>query len=126
MSFEVTFNCNADCQHCNWSRHLKIEEPCLPRETWGDLLAEFRPVVAQVSGGEPLLRRDIYDIVSEMRRRDPLAVFVLTTNAQVLNEERYERLHACGVDELSISLDYPDDRHNEYRSLRRSFERLAS
>jgi MoaA/NifB/PqqE/SkfB family radical SAM enzyme len=125
VSFEVTFNCNADCEHCNWSRNLKIDEPSLPPETWGNLLTDIRPVVAQISGGEPLLRRDIYDIISEMRRRDPLAVFVLTTNAQILNEERYERLRACGIDEFSISLDYPDERHNEYRSLKNNFEKLS-
>ena len=125
VSFEVTFNCNADCEHCNWSRNLKIDEPSLPPETWGDLVADIQPVVAQISGGEPLLRRDIFDIVSEMRRRDPLAVFVLTTNAQILNEDRYERLRDSGIDEFSISLDYPDERHNEYRSLNNSFQKLS-
>lgn len=125
VSFEVTFNCNADCEHCNWGRSLKIDEPTLPPEVWGNLLADMKPVIAQVSGGEPLLRRDIYDIISEMRRRDPLAVFVLTTNAQILNEERYDRLRACGIDEFSISLDYPDERHNEYRSLNNSFQKLS-
>lgn len=125
VSFEITFNCNADCTHCNWSRDIRIDEPSLGPGIWGDLLAEFKPVVAQISGGEPLLRRDVYDIISEMRRRDRHAAFVLTTNAQILNEDRYERLRDCGIDEFSISLDYPDSRHNEYRSLSNSFEKMA-
>jgi len=124
VSFEVTFNCNADCEHCNWGRSLKVDEPRLEPARWGDLVDEIRPVVAQISGGEPLLRRDIYDIISEMRRRDGLAAFVLTTNAQILNEERYERLRECGIDQFSISLDYPDERHNGYRSLDNSFQKL--
>jgi len=123
VSFEITFNCNANCRHCNWGEYVK--EPRLGPEVWGNRLAEFKPVVAQISGGEPLLRKDLYDIIAEMRRRDPLAVFVLTTNVQIMNEERYARLREAGVDEFSFSLDYPDKRHNEYRQLKDNFEHIS-
>jgi len=121
-SFEITFNCNANCKHCNWGSYVK--EPRLGPEVWGNRLAELKPVVAQISGGEPLLRKDLYDIIAEMRRRDALAVFVLTTNVQLMNEERYLKLREAGVDEFSFSLDYPDERHNEYRQLKKNFEHI--
>lgn len=121
-SLEITFNCNANCKHCNWGPYVK--EPRLGPEVWGNRLAELKPVVAQISGGEPLLRKDLYDIIAAMRRRDPLAIFVLTTNVQLMNEERYARLRDVGVDEFSFSLDYPDERHNEYRQLKKNFEHI--
>ena len=122
VSFEITFNCNANCKHCNWGPYVK--EPRLGPEVWADRLAELKPAVAQISGGEPLLRKDVYDIIAEMRRRDPLAVFVFTTNVQLLTEEKYLRLREVGVDEFSFSLDYPDERHNEYRKLKENFEHI--
>lgn len=121
-SFEITFNCNADCKHCNWGPYVK--EPRLGPGVWADRLVELKPTVVQISGGEPLLRKDVYDIIAEMRRHDQLAVFVLTTNAQLLNEEKYLKLRKAGIEEFSISLDYPDERHNEFRKLKKNFEHL--
>ncbi len=123
ISFEITFNCNADCRHCNWGPHVK--EPRLGPEVWADRLVELKPVVAQISGGEPLLRKDVYDIIAAMRRRDPLAVFVFTTNVQLLNEEKYLKLREVGIDEFSFSLDYPDERHDEYRKLKKNFAHIC-
>ncbi len=125
VSFEITFNCNADCLHCNWSRHIHIEEPKLGPEVWAKRLLELKPAVAQISGGEPLLRKDVYDIIAEMRRVDKLAVFVLTTNVQILNEDKYLRLRESGVDEFSFSLDYPDERHDEYRQMKNNFKKIS-
>jgi MoaA/NifB/PqqE/SkfB family radical SAM enzyme len=123
VSFEITFNCNANCKHCNCGPYVK--EPRLGPEVWADRLVEFKPAVAQISGGEPLLRKDVYDIIAAMRRRDPLAVVVFTTNVQLLNEEKYLRLREVGVDEFSFSLDYPDERHDEYRQLKKNFAHIC-
>lgn len=122
-SFEITFNCNARCKHCNWGHY--VEEPRLGPKVWGDLVAEIQSAVVQISGGEPLLRKDVYDIVAEMRRRDPWGVFVFTTNVQLMDEEKYVRLREAGVDEFSFSLDYPDERHNEFRRLKKNFEYIS-
>jgi len=123
VSFEITYNCNAHCEHCDLGDYVK--EPRLGPEHFGRWIEELRPAVAQISGGEPLLRKDLPDIVAEMRRRDPVAVFVITTNVQILNEERYLKLREAGIDQFSFSLDYPDERHNEFRHLKRNFEHIA-
>ena len=123
VSFEITYNCNANCKHCDLGDYR--EEPRLGPEVFADRFEELNPVVAQISGGEPMLRKDLVDIVSEMRSRDPVAVFVITTNAQTLNEERYLKLREAGIDQFSLSLDYPDERQNEFRQLRNNFEHMS-
>ncbi len=122
VSFEVTYNCNARCEHCDLGDYVK--EPRLGPEVFAGWLERLSPAVAQISGGEPMLRKDIFDIISEMRRRDPLAVFVITTNSTLLNEEKYLKLREAGIDQFSLSLDYPDERHNDFRHLKGNFEHI--
>ena len=66
VSFEVTYRCNARCQHCHLGDPIKNEKIASP-ERFGELAREIRPVVAQVSGGEPLLRKDLEDIIRAIR-----------------------------------------------------------
>ncbi len=122
VSVEVTYNCNANCEHCDLGAY--VEEPRLGPEQFARWMDELSPAVAQISGGEPLLRKDLVDIIREMRRRDPVAVFVITTNVQLLDEDKYLRLREAGVDQFSFSLDYPDQRHNEFRHLKKNFEHI--
>ncbi len=123
VSFEITYNCNARCSHCDLGEY--VEEPRMSGEVFADWLQELRPAVAQISGGEPTLRKDLVQIVRAMRDRDPVAVFVITTNVQNLNEGRYLELRDAGIDQFSFSLDYPDGRHNIFRNLKNNFQHIA-
>jgi MoaA/NifB/PqqE/SkfB family radical SAM enzyme len=49
---------------------------------------------------------------------------VFVTNAALLTAERYDRLKALGVDEFSVSLDFPDNRHDENRKIPGLFDHL--
>ncbi len=122
VSFEVTHCCNARCKHC----HLRgmIDEERASPARFGELCRALAPVVAQISGGEPLLRHDLEEIVRAFRVADRAPMVAITTNAALLRWERYLSLREAGVDELSISLDYPDERHDEFRGLPRLFERI--
>jgi MoaA/NifB/PqqE/SkfB family radical SAM enzyme len=122
VSFEITYNCNADCEHCDLGHY--IEEPRLPPEEFAKWMPRLKPAVAQISGGEPTLRKDLVDIVRAMREKDPVPVFILTTNVQILDEKRYLALREAGVDQFSLSLDYPDERQNTFRHLKKNFEHM--
>ena len=103
ISFEVTYNCNAQCGHCHLGGAANNpREVRAPAERFGELARRFKPVVAQVSGGEPLLRADIDDIVSAIRVPNRAPFVVLTTNGFLLTRERYERLRKAGGRVLAV------------------------
>jgi MoaA/NifB/PqqE/SkfB family radical SAM enzyme len=81
-------------------------------------------VIAQASGGEPLLRNDLEKIVQAWRVPNRAPFIVVTTNATLLNLDRYRSLKEAGVDEFSISLDYPDERHDEFRGVPGLFRKI--
>jgi MoaA/NifB/PqqE/SkfB family radical SAM enzyme len=124
VSFEVTRCCNARCKHCHL--HGAIEEERAAPDVYGRLCDELKPVVAQVSGGEPLLRRDLERIIEALVTRGGAPYVVLTTNAVTLSKERFASLRRAGVDEFSISLDYPDERHDAFRGVDGLFHRVES
>jgi MoaA/NifB/PqqE/SkfB family radical SAM enzyme len=115
VSFEVTYACNASCKHCHLGGPV-VEERAAP-EIYGTLCEQIQPVVAQVSGGEPLLRDDIEQIIDCLRVHNRAPYIVLTTNGSLLTKEKYLKLREAGVDEFSLSLDYPDERHDEFRNV---------
>ena len=123
VSFEITYNCNADCEHCDLGAY--VEEPRLPPEEFAKWIPRLKPAVAQISGGEPTLRKDLVEIIRAMREKDPVPVFIITTNVQILDEKRYLALKEAGVDQFSLSLDYPDERQNTFRHLKKNFEHIS-
>jgi MoaA/NifB/PqqE/SkfB family radical SAM enzyme len=114
VSFEVTDACTCYCRHCDHggprdeSRNLKPAD--YPR-----YMEALRPCVVQVSGGEPLMRRDLAEIVRAIQSGDGLPYTILVSNWSLMTEERYLELRAAGVDQFSVSLDFPDDRHDNFR-----------
>jgi len=127
VSFEVTYRCNARCKHCHLGRQdAPLEEERAHPQKYGELCRELQPVVAQVSGGEPLLRRDLEQIVGALKRPSRAPYIVLTTNGVLLTKKRYLSLKGAGVDEFSLSLDYPDERHDEFRGVPGLFKRIEN
>jgi MoaA/NifB/PqqE/SkfB family radical SAM enzyme len=123
ISFEVTHSCNANCKHCHLGGYIKDEKLASP-ERFGELCQELQPVVAQLSGGEPLIRKDLEQIIKYMRRPNRAPYIVITTNGIMLNRKRYESLRAAGVDQFSVSLDFPDERHDDFRGSKGLFHRI--
>ena len=115
ISFEVTHSCVADCLHCD-KGGIKPEPADLLRPAdYGRLRAQLKPMAIQLSGGEPLLRPDLEDIVRAVKEPSGLPYTILVTNGRLLTEEKYLALRALGVNQFSLSLDFPDDRHDAFR-----------
>lgn len=113
LSFEVTLSCNCNCRHCDLGG-FKEEERMEPKD-YARIVKELKPLVVQVSGGEPLLRPDILEIVRAIKQFSRLPYTILVSNGALLNEELYLKLKEAGANQFSISLDFPDERHDNFR-----------
>jgi MoaA/NifB/PqqE/SkfB family radical SAM enzyme len=122
VSFEVTYACNARCKHCHLGGPV-TEERATPKRL-GRVSEAIHPVEVILSGGEPLLRHDLEDIARAIRRKNGDPYIVVTTNAGLLNKKRYQSLREAGVDQFTISLDYPDERHDEFRGIPGLFQKI--
>jgi MoaA/NifB/PqqE/SkfB family radical SAM enzyme len=79
----------------------------------------------QVSGGEPLLRGDIVEIVRAIKNGSGLPYTILVSNWALMTEDLYLRLREAGIDQFSVSLDFPDARHDEFRQHPGLFDHLS-
>ena len=114
VSFEVTLSCNCNCRHCDLGG-FKKEERRIGPEDYARIVRELKPLVVQLSGGEALLRPDILEIVKATKQFGRLPYTILVTNGVLLNKDIYLKLEKAGLNQLSISLDFPDERHDDFR-----------
>jgi MoaA/NifB/PqqE/SkfB family radical SAM enzyme len=122
VSYEVTLSCNCNCRHCDLGGFIKDEKQIKPEE-YGDLTQRLKPLAAQISGGEPLLRKDVAAIVKAIKQAG-VKYAILVTNGVLLNESNYLQLREAGVNQFSVSLDFPDERHDEFRRRPGLYKRL--
>jgi MoaA/NifB/PqqE/SkfB family radical SAM enzyme len=116
VHFEVTLRCNAKCGFCDYWKTDPAEKE---RElaSFADAARRFDPMLVCFTGGEPLMRRDLEAIVSAVDRAIHTKYVTLITHGAMLTPERAKSLWDAGVNQLSISLDYLDNRHDEARGI---------
>src|SRR5215208_715827 len=133
ISWNLTYRCNLACEHCyldaggtpqvgteNFADRSELgTEECFKVI---DEIAAFAPeCVTILTGGEPLLRRDILQIV---RRASERGLWVVVgTNGVRITENVAQRLAEAGARGLSLSLDALDpDRHDLFRRVRGAWQ----
>ena len=125
VSFEVTHSCTADCMHCDKGTIKPEPAGLLHAADYKRLCSQLKPMAVQLSGGEPLLRPDLQDIVRAVKEPSGLPYLILVTNGRLFSEEKYLALRALGVNQFSISLDFPDERHDAFRKSPGLYTHLA-
>jgi MoaA/NifB/PqqE/SkfB family radical SAM enzyme len=126
VSFELTHSCSCDCRHCDHGGENPEEIYHLQAEDYGRMQRELKPILLQLSGGEPLLRDDLLDIAKAVKEESGLPYLIVVSNASRLTEELYLECIEAGVNQFSISLDFPDERHDDFRRHPGLFEHLNS
>jgi MoaA/NifB/PqqE/SkfB family radical SAM enzyme len=114
VSFEVTDACTCWCKHCDHGGPRDESRNLQPAD-YRRFMEALRPCVVQVSGGEPLMRPDVAEIVRTIKNGARVPYTILVSNWSLMTEERYLELRAAGIDQFSVSLDFPDDRHDQFR-----------
>lgn len=116
VHFEVTERCNARCAFCDyWKTPASARQYEL--DSFADAARFFKPMLVTWTGGEPLLRRDLEDLVAAVDRVPGLKYTTLITHGGMLTPERAESLWNAGIHQFNISLDYLDGRHDVARGI---------
>jgi len=131
--YVTTLRCNLRCKMC----HL-YGEYGIPPNTRGELsLLEAKRMIDNIktsyrhlpylpfigmSGGEPFLRKDIFEIAEYMKKSG--FRFSFTTNLSTLNNKQIERLIQVKPADLRVSLDGPEDVHDRIRGVKGTFEKV--
>ena len=122
INLEVTKRCQARCDFCDYWK----EEPVQELKDYIPVVKKLNPLSVSLTGGEPLLRKDLPQLIASLRRNFRFLFISLITNGGLLTLEKGLELWNAGLDELSISLDYLDHRHDEGRGLPGLTEHILS
>ncbi|MCX8119088.1 MAG: heme b synthase [Desulfobacterota bacterium] len=124
VAWELIRSCNLACVHCRASSErgpypgeLGTEE-CL--RVMDEMATLGKPVII-LTGGEPLMRPDIFDLARYGTAKG--FRMVMATNGTLITEENVEAMKASGIQRISISLDGHDaETHDAFRKVKGAFE----
>jgi len=124
--WNVTRTCNLRCIHCytdsearKYSGELTADEgKTLIRD-----LAEFQIPALLFSGGEPLARPDLFELVTYARSLGVRPT--LSTNGTLINDETAQKIKAAGFTYVGISLDGIGEINDEFRGVGGAFDRAV-
>ncbi|MDR4499553.1 MAG: 12,18-didecarboxysiroheme deacetylase [Candidatus Scalindua sp.] len=121
--WNVGQRCNLKCVHC-YSQSKDIEYPnelsTKEAKTMLDGLAEYGAPVILFSGGEPLMREDLMELIAYARDKGLRAV--ISTNGTLITEEKAETLKAFGLSYVGISLDGLRETNDKFRGIEGAFD----
>ena len=122
INLEVTKRCNARCDFCDYWKTTEEER----MEDYAPVIQKLKPVVVMLTGGEPLLRKDLEQIVHSIKQTSKATYVGVISNGALLKYDRGMSLWHAGLDQLAVSLDFLDERHDKARGIPRLYERLSN
>ncbi|HZG82198.1 MAG TPA: GTP 3',8-cyclase MoaA [Brevibacillus sp.] len=117
IRISVTDKCNFRCQYCMPAEIFGPDYPFLPQHkllTFEEITRLARIFTSlgvgkiRITGGEPLMRRDLPALIRMLRQVDGVQDIAMTTNGSLLAKHA-EALKAAGLDRVTVSLDSLDD-----------------
>jgi cyclic pyranopterin phosphate synthase len=118
LRISVTDRCNFRCVYCMPKEIFGVNYPFLPHAeilTFEEITRLARVFAAngvrklRITGGEPMVRRGIEDLVAMLTGIDQIEDVAMTTNGSLLSPKRAHALKAAGLNRITISLDSLDD-----------------
>ncbi len=129
LFLELTLRCNENCIHCgSRCNDVKSEELSLAdyKRILDEVKADFgtKEKMLCITGGEPLLRRDFFDIMAYAN--DLGFNWGMTSNGTLITPEVAQKLHDCGMKTISISIDGLPETHDAIRRTKDGFSRAMA
>jgi mycofactocin radical SAM maturase len=121
--WEITSACNLKCKHClsNSGKPHSNELSTKEAKKLIDSLEKMKVLYINFSGGEPLLRPDIFELL-EYASQKKLGIDLLT-NGALITKDVIERLEETNIFHLQVSLDGIGKTHDQFRGINGSYER---
>ncbi|OIP61868.1 MAG: radical SAM/SPASM domain-containing protein [Nitrospirae bacterium CG2_30_53_67] len=124
IAWETTQRCNLRCVHCRCSSDMEASEGDFTTEEakkFIDDIVEFCSPVLVLSGGEPLLRRDIFEIARY--GTDKGLRMCMATNGTLIDDTVCEKIKSSGIRIVSLSLDGSKaEIHDNFRNCPGAFD----
>ena len=120
LFWESTLRCNVHCLHCGSDCSSSEVTPDMPAEDFLRVIDQSitphvdpHKVLIIISGGEPLMRKDLAQVGAALKQRG--YPWGMVTNGLALTEKRFKELMASGLRSMAISFDGMQDNHNWLR-----------
>jgi radical SAM protein with 4Fe4S-binding SPASM domain len=127
LSWNVTRTCNLKCPHCHinaTTKQLKNELTTQEAKALIDQICEVSRPLLILSGGEPLLREDIFELIRYGAAKG--LKMGLGSNGSLIDARIAKRLKETGIETVSISLDsHIPEQHDEFRGVKGSWEKAV-
>lgn len=111
VSFAITNRCNLKCTHCCMDSNAitSNESELTTDQIKGTLkkIIEWNPKRIMISGGEPMIRKDFFEILSFLKEHYNGKI-TLSTNGTYINDKNVDKLVNC-LDQIDLSLDGIDE-----------------
>lgn len=128
--FEITDACNSRCRHCNIWRTKPTKNLLTAKEIENifneDMLKDAKSVL--ITGGEPVLREDIMEVIQIIHKALPSANITLSTNGllpdRVIDTVKFAKANNVCLD-VGVSLDAVGEQHDEIRGVKGNFEKTS-
>lgn len=125
--WNCTRTCNLQCIHCYASSDSKKYEGELTTKeakAFIDDLHEFKVPVILFSGGEPLIREDLFELIEHAKKNEIRST--ISTNGTLIDKEMAIRIKELGVGYVGVSLDGIGSNHDEFRRAKGSFDKALN
>ncbi|RLG38856.1 MAG: heme d1 biosynthesis radical SAM protein NirJ2 [Candidatus Alkanophagales archaeon] len=116
VNWNVTRACNLRCKHCYFSSGERMPSELSTEEGFSlleDIRRTFGKTRVTLGGGEPLMRKDIFEIISYGSKLS--LSLSLATNGVLLDKDTAMRLKRAGLEEVIIPIDGIRETHDEIR-----------
>ena len=125
IAWELTRACAFACRHCRAeAQPRRHRDELSTQEAFRlvDQIVEFGDPILVITGGDPMMRRDLYDILAYASERG-LRTSLTPTTTRLVTARALARVREAGVRRVAISIDAPDTAaHDAFRGFRGSFE----
>lgn len=128
LFWECTLRCNLDCLHCGSDCLKENGKPEMSVETFAKVLDDIKAnntakrLSVCITGGEPLLRKDLEQAGREVVKRG--FQWGIVTNGMLLTRERFISLLDAGMTSMSFSFDGVGEVHNYLRQNKNVFQKV--